>query len=190
MATKVEIANRALQLLGAKRITEFTEDSRNARAINAAYEPIKRSLLRKHTWVCATKRAQLAANSTAPLFGKTNAFQVPSDFIRLLPLDPEYQTNDDDRIIEGRNILTNEDAPLDVRYIYDITDPNEMDPLFREALSASLAEGLCEEITQSNTKIATAKVVKDEAIAEAKKANAIEKPAEQPTEDPWVTCRS
>jgi hypothetical protein len=190
MATQVEIINRGLQLLGAKRITSITEDSRNARAMNAAYEPVKEALLRKHTWVCATKRAQLAASSTAPAFGKTNAFPVPSDFIRLLPLDPEDITNDDDRIIEGRSILTDEDAPLNVRYVYNITDPNEMDPLFREALAASLAEATCEEITQSNTKMATIMEIKKDAIAEAKKANAIEKPVEEPPEDTWVTCRS
>lgn len=189
MASKVEIANRALQLLGAKRITSLTEDSRNARAINAAYEPVKLSLLRKHTWSCATKRAQLAASSTAPLFGKENSFPLPSDWVRSLPLDPEYQYNDDDRVVEGRNILTNESAPLDLRYIYNVTDPNEMDASFREVFAAELAEALCEEITQSNTKMATIVVAKKEALAEAKRANAIEKPAEQPPEDPWVTVR-
>lgn len=190
MASKVEIANRGLQLLGAKRITSFTEDSRNARAINAAYEPVKLALLRKHTWGCATTRTQLAANSTAPAFGKENSFALPADWVRSLPLDPDYQTNDDDRVVEGRNILTNESAPLDLRYIYNITDPNEMDPLFREALATALAEALCEEITQSNTKMQTAMAAHDKAIAEAKRANAIEKPADQPPDDTWVTVRS
>lgn len=190
MASKVEIANRALQLLGAKRITSFTEDSRNARAVNAAYEPVKLAELRKHSWGCATKRVQLAASSTTPAFGKENAFPLPADWVRSLPLDPDYQTNDDDRVIEGRSILTNESSPLDLRYIYDVTDPNEMDALFREALSAKLAEALCEEITQSNSKMATVVVAYKEAVAEAKRANAIEKPAEQPPEDSWVTCRS
>ncbi len=189
MASKVEIANRALQLLGAKRITSFAEDSRNGRAINAAYEPVKRALLRKHSWGCATKRIQLAADATAPAFGKENSFPLPSDWIRSLPLDPGYQSNDDDRVIEGRSILTDESDPLDLRYIYDITDPNEMDALFREALATAIAEALCEEITQSNTKMATVVVAHKEAIAEAKRANAIEKPAEQPPEDTWVTVR-
>lgn len=189
MASKVEIANRGLQLLGAKRITSFTEDSRNARAINAAYEPVKLALLRKHTWCCATKRTQLAASSTDPLFGKTSSFPLPADWVRSLPLDPEFQRNDDDRVIEGRNILTDESAPLDLRYIYNVTDPNEMDSLFREALACALAEALCEEITQSNTKMVTVVTANKDIIAEARRANAIEKPAEQPPEDTWVTVR-
>ncbi len=190
MASKVEIANRALQLLGAKRITSLTEDSRNARSINAAYEPVKLAELRKHPWCFATTRAQLAANATEPLFTRTNSFPLPSDFVRLLPPDPEVNLNDLDWVIEGRNIITNDSAPLDVRYIYDVTDPNEMDVLFREVLAAKLAEQLCEEITQSNTKLAAANAAYKDTIAEARRANAIEKVAEQPPEDVWVTCRS
>lgn len=190
MASKVEIANRALQLLGAKRIVSLTEDSRNARACNAAFEPVKRAELRKHPWGFATKRVQLAADATEPAFGRSNSFTLPSDFIRLLPPDQNLNFNDLDWIVEGRNIITDDDAPLDVRYVYDVTDPNIFDVLFREALAAKLAEQLCEELTQSNTKIATASAVYDKAIAEAKRANAIEKVAEKPPEDVWVTCRT
>ena len=50
MASKVEIANRALQKLGAKRIASLSEDSRNARAINAAYDTLREAELRAHTW--------------------------------------------------------------------------------------------------------------------------------------------
>lgn len=189
MASKVEIANRALQLLGAKRITSFGEDSRNGRAINSAYESVKLAELRKHPWTFATKRASLAASSTEPLFTKTNKFPLPSDFVRLLPQDPEDLSNDLDWTIEGRNIVTNDSAPLEIRYVYNVTDPNEMDALFREALSAKLAAALCEEITQSNAKLVAANDAYKEAIAEARRANAIEKQAEKPPEDTWVTCR-
>lgn len=190
MASKVEIANRALQILGAKRIVSLTEDSRNARAINAAFEPVKRAELRKHPWCFAIRRVQLAASSTAPAFTKGNSFPLPSDFIRLLPPDPEDNMNDLDWNIEGRNIITNDSAPLDVRYIYDVTDVNEMDVLFRESLAAKLAEQLCEEITQSNTKVATAGVFYKDVLAEARRTNAIEKVSDEPPEDEWVTCRS
>jgi hypothetical protein len=189
VASKVEIANRALQLLGAKSITSLTEDSRNARSINLAYEPVKLAELRKHPWNFAIKRAQLAASTTEPLFNRENSFPLPSDCVRLLSPDPEVNFNDLDWQIEGRNIITDWDDPLDVRYIYDVTDPNEMDVLFRELLSSKLAMELCEEITQSNSKKADAKAMYDEILAQAKKANAIEKVAERPPEDEWITIR-
>lgn len=188
MASKVEMSNRALQLLGAKRIASLTEDSRNARACSAAFEPVKLAELRKHPWSCATKRAQLAAG-TAPAFGKTNSFPFPSDCLRILPPDPDLNYNDLDWQVEGRNILTNDSAPLNLRYIYNVTDPNEMDALLRESISAKLAYELCEEITQSNSKKAEAKAAYDDAIAEAKKANAFERISQKPPEDDWITSR-
>lgn len=190
MASKVEIANRALQILGAKRIVSLTEASRNAQAINAAFEPVKRAELRKHPWGFAIKRVVLAADATAPAFTRTNSFPLPADYIRILSPDPEVNYNDLDWVIEGRSIITNSSAPLNVRYIYDVTDPNLFDTLFREVLSAKLAEQLCEEITQSNTKVATAASFYDSIVAEAKRTNAIEKPAESTPEDTWVTVRS
>jgi hypothetical protein len=190
MASKVEIANRALQLLGARRITSLSEDSVNARAINAAYEPVKLAELRKHPWSFAVKRAQLAANSTPPLFNRDNAFPLPADFVRLLAQDPEENFNDLDWQIEGKQIVTNDSSPINIRYVYDVTDPNEMDPLFREAFSAKLAEACCEELTQSNAKIANAQLVYKDIIAEARRANAIERVSQKPPEDEWVTKRA
>lgn len=190
MASNVEIANRALQKLGAKRITELTEDSRNARAVNSAFETLKKAELRRHPWNFAVSRAQIPVLSTAPLFGKARYFQLPSDCLRVLPWDPEDNLNDLDWQIEGRKIATDDVSPLNLRYIYDVTDPNEMDVLFREALAMRLAYELCEEITQSNTKKVEAQSAYSEAIAEAKRTNAIERIALDPPADVWETVRS
>jgi hypothetical protein len=189
MASKVEIANRALQMLGAQSITSLGENSRNARSANACYESLKQALLRKHVWGFAIKRAQLAASATEPLFTKANSFPLPSDCLRVLPPDPEDNFNDIDWTIEGRNIVTNDDAPLEIRYIYDVTDPNEMDILFREALSAEMALHMAEEITQSNAKKGDALGFSREAVSEAKRVNAIESVAALPPEDTWITVR-
>lgn len=189
MASKVEIANRALQLLGAKRIVSLTEDSRNGRAVSAAYEPVKLAELRKHPWSFAVKRVQLAEDTTAPLFDRTTAYSLPSDFIRLLNPDPIANFNDLDWQIEGRKIITNDTGPLNLRYIYNVNDPNEMDPLFREAFSAALALNLVEEITQSNTKKSDMVAIYDRYVTEAKRINAIGRVALQPPDDPWITIR-
>lgn len=189
MASKVEIANRALQQLGAKRITSLSEDSRNARAISAAYEPVKVAELRKHPWSFAVKRVQLAASASNPIFERASQYPLPSDFLRLLPLDPEAVQNDEDWQIEGGSIITDDTGSLNVRYIANIDDPNTMDPMFREALSARLAYELAEEITQSNTKKREAIRNYEDQIAHAKRVNAIERVALVPPEDTWVSKR-
>jgi hypothetical protein len=189
MASKVEICNRALQKLGAKRIVSLTDDSVNARACNVAFEPVKLKELRAHTWNFATKRFSIAADIPAPTFGPQNSFTLPADWVRLLAPDPERNIDSLDWTIEGKKIFTNDSAPLQGRYVADITDPNVMDSCFREALSSKLAVELAEELTQSNAKKADAKDDYNSAINEAKRTNAIEKPAPAVADDQWVTVR-
>jgi len=189
MASKVEICNRALQKLGAERITSITEDSVNARACNVAFEPVKLSELRAHPWSFAIKRAVLAASATPPEFGRPRSYPLPADFLRLLPPYPEMNTNDLDWQIEGKSIYTFDSAPLQIRYIYDVTDTNEMDTLFREALSTKLAGELCEELTQSNSKKESLRLDYKDIIKEARRNNGIENVAQQPPEDPFITVR-
>lgn len=189
MASVVGVCNSALQKLGAARITSLSDDSKNARACNAAYERVRDALLRRHTWSFSIKRAQLAADSSDPAFGPAKQYSVPSDFIRLLPPDPDDNVNDLDWKIEGRKILTSDTAPLDVRYVYRVTDPNDMDTLFLEVWAAALAADICEEITQSNTKKEALRQDLKELLAEARRANAIESVSAAMPEDVWITAQ-
>lgn len=186
----VDVCNRALQKLGAKRITSLTENSPNARDCNAAYEILRDAELRKHPWSFARKRASLAADGTDPAFGYDKRYALPTDFLRLTEENSnELRTQYPDLQIEGRYILTDNDAPLQVVYIATVSDPNEFDALFVEALASKIAYELCEKITQSNTKKAAAGADYRDAIREAKRTNAIERPSLEPPEDTWVTAR-
>jgi len=190
MSDAVQICNRALQRLGAKRITSLTQDVPNARSCNFAYEPVRDAELRAHTWSCAVKRAQLAEDSTEPLFGKSARFALPSDFLRLLPLDPVQNDNTFDYQIEAGYIYTNYTAPLNIRYVYRLESVPLMDTLFREALSMRLAMELCEEITQSNTKLQLLQDDYKRVLREARRVNAIERVAQDPPDDTWITVRN
>lgn len=189
MASEVGICNRALQKLGAKRITDLTDDNVNARACNAAYEAVRDALLEDHFWNFAIERAELAADATAPAWGRANAYQLPSNFICLAPNYPEDNFNSKDWIIEGQKIITDDADPIYIRYVKRVTDPNFMTSLFREALSTKLAFELCEELTQSNTKKAQLEKDFSMIIARAKRSNAFQQVSQQPPEDTWVTVR-
>lgn len=208
MASEVEIANAALQKLGAARIVDLTDNSVAARACNNCYERLRDKELRAHRWNFAISRAQLAASTTSPAFGPAYAYPLPADFLRLAPLDPEniagsglsipgtivtFGASMDWRIenhLDGRAILSNEGAPLNIRYVAIVTDPNLMDALFREALACRMAEEMCEEITQSNVKKADARTDYKAAIQEAKLTNALENVPEQSADSSWVTSRA
>lgn len=190
MASTVEICNRALQKLGAKSITSLSDGSANARHCTTAYEPIKKRLLEKHDWVFARKRAELAADSEAPAWGRANAFTLPADFIKKIEPYPEDVNNQDDWEIEDGKILTNDTAPIYLRYTYDVTDTSKFPPLFAELLATELAFELCEALSQSNTKKEGLRGDASDIVAEAKKSNAFQRPALAPPEDPWITVRA
>jgi hypothetical protein len=185
--SETQIANRALQKLGAARIESLTQNSPNARSMAAAYAMTRDAELRRYDWSFAIKRDSIAADANDTSWGGWKRYGLPNDFARLIR-DDETQAYVDWRI-EGRYIVTADDSPLKIRYIARVEDPNLFDPLFIEALACKLALETCEEITQSTSKKQSIKDDYDIAIAEARRLGAIEKPAQEFNEDPWLSAR-
>lgn len=190
MASEVDICNRAIQKVGGKRIASLSEDSTNARACNAAYDALRQAELRANAWSFAIDRASIAADADEPEFGMAYSYTQPSDCLRVLDPYPYADFNSRDWQIEGRKIYTDMTAPLEIRYIADVTEVSTMDALFREALAAKIAIEICEQITQSNTKKAALLAEYKDIIAQARKVNAFEKIAQTPPEDSWITART
>lgn len=135
MASKVDIANAALIEIGAPMITALDEDSEAARIINTRFDELLDEELEKADWTFATARAQLAALATAPDFGWTYQFQLPASPYCLRVIK---EVNDVEFIIEGRRILA-DSAPLQIKYIYRVTDLNDLSALFKSAFILRLA---------------------------------------------------
>ena len=146
MASVVEICNSALNQLGASTILSLTENSKNGRLCNARYETVKDSVLRAHPWNSAIKRQTLAADSDAPDWGFAKQYTLPADCLRVLAI----QNHDSNYKVEGRKILSN-DTSLKLVYVARITDPNEMDVLLRESISAALAADIAYAVTANAT---------------------------------------
>ena len=181
----VDICNSALQRVGATSILSILDNSPEARACNIDYDSNRRDELRKFKWNFAIERVVLAPDSTAPAFDYTYAFSMPSDCIRILrPNTPNL-----DWQIEGRKILTNDSNVLNLRYISDVTDANYFDPSFYNVVCAALAVDLVERLTQSNTKKQL--LIKDynDAVGDAKRANAFEAGPEEAPDDDWLIAR-
>lgn len=213
--TQTTIANRALQLLGIQRISSLQENSRGARAINQAYQPVLQSELRKNYWNFAIKRASLPAAAVGPSFGKSNYYPLPGDFLCLAPPDQIFGVSGGgtlagNQILAGTPIMTgapivdwqieqtpggqiaiasNQAGPINIRYVSSAITESQFDPCFDEAFSAALACETCEDITQSNTKLANVSKMYDEAIEIAKKRNAFEGRPVQPPTDTWIISR-
>ena len=66
MTSSVDIANSALNNIGASNINSLTEDSVAARIMNQRYPFVRDAVFRAHPWNCLIKRVSIAANSTGP----------------------------------------------------------------------------------------------------------------------------
>lgn len=199
MTSKVAIINRALTKLGATRIVAVTDNTKEAREMAATYDIVLDDELRKNRWSFAIKRAQLAADITAPEFEYSHRFLLPSDFLRVLMVgdlwpgyDPtDYRNGPDgqDWAIESGYILFNDEGPLKLRYIARVADTTLFDSSFVEAFACRLAAETCEAITQSSEKRQMAWQEYQQAINGARRAGAIELPPRQVADDSWVLSR-
>ena len=192
MATsKVAIANLALQKLGAARISSLSQNNPNAASMSAAYDAIRRRELRTYEWSFATRRASIAADSAQTAWGSHNRFTLPADYLYLIRDDETGQAVDwkIESATDGVFIITDDAAPLQIRYVADIDDPTYYDSLFIDSFACALALHCCEEITQSTSKKQGILADYDRAIKTAMQQGAIEKPATEFPIDEWINAR-
>jgi len=147
LASEVKVANLALTDLGADRIISLTEDSENARKVNAIFDLTRDSLLRSHPWNFAVERRSFNQTTTTPEYGFDSEFQIPGDVLRILTAEDRDATT---WVREGDKILVN-DTSFKCRCIVRITDPTKWDEVFVTTFGARLSAELAYSITDSRT---------------------------------------
>jgi hypothetical protein len=148
------------------------------------WDQVLDATLAAYPWNFAVKRRSLAKDAQAPDWGFNNAYTLPSDFLTLIEINnnPEYR-------LEGGKILTDENAPLKIKYVFRETNTGNFEALFSEVLATRLAYEACEELTQSNTKKQILAQELRERITEAYASDSIQnQPVERP-DDEWLTSR-
>jgi hypothetical protein len=191
MTSEVAICNAALAKVSNNRITSLTEGSTAGDLCNEMYGRVRDRLLRRHIWNFNKKRVKLAQLSTAPVFGWTYAYQLPSDWVRNIAVYPDSagigQTHGYQ--VEGRRILSDHE---NIYLVYGgrITDPNDFDDMFREALAYALAVELAVPLAKS----ATLRDRMNEAflayVMEAQTIDGQDDPPEFAAEPGWATVRN
>lgn len=198
MASQTEIVNRALIKLGGDTVTDISDRSKSARVMSAIWDTVRRSELTKNFWNFALTRAALPALGSVPLSQFTIAYQLPSDYLKIYQVGDFYDVNsltdyinadDSPYAIEGQKILTNLDAPLNIRYVSDVTNSGLFDPLFAEMLASKLAYEACYQITQSRQGQEIAMNDYRMARKEAVFSNAISRPPQSIPDDSFILGR-
>jgi hypothetical protein len=148
--TDIQICNLALARLGDARITALTDATAQAQYCSLFYTQTLEELQTEFDWQFCRKLASLTADATAPAFGYTRRFSVPSDFLRLIRLNgiDEDENFSKWEIVDGF-IHTDLTAPAQIEYIASVTDAAKFPAVFVEILSAKLATNLAMPLTGS-----------------------------------------
>uniref|UniRef100_A0A6M3K5F0 Putative tail tubular protein n=1 Tax=viral metagenome TaxID=1070528 RepID=A0A6M3K5F0_9ZZZZ len=162
MATKTELINKALTLIGAAPIVSITDSSNNARIANRVYDSSLRSLLSECAWNFAVKRALLATSSETLAWyhsGITIVYARPSDCIRI------FGTNDVDATwYEEGDLIISDTSDLGIRYVQYLDTTSRFPSSFTEAFIDRLCADMAFAILNS-AKIAQAYIEKYERVS-------------------------
>ena len=188
MASDVGIANAALRKLGQAPITAFSENSKAARLANERFAELRDELLFRHPWNFARKRASLAASATAPAWGFTNAFPLPTDYIRMYEVNGEDEETGKWKVEDG-SIVTDLAAELEILDVYQVTDANRMSAGFREALASVLAADWAEDLTGDDSVVTKKEQKARFAVAQARSNDGQEGIPDRLEADEWLNAR-
>ena len=159
MASKVQIANGALSLVGQQTIVALTDNTNPARQCAMLIDDAIREVLGAGRWKPARKRAVLAQLSPVPAFGWPYAYQLPQDYLRIVSFNEtdEYDMRQDLFNIEGKMLLTDESA-CSIVYVADLTQNGNdinvndarLNELFKLKLACALAWPFQQAVTLKN----------------------------------------
>ena len=185
LASEVATANLALTGLGADRILALTEDTENARKVNAIFDLYRDALLRKHLWNFAIERRDFGAKlAETPAYDFSNFFLIPGDVIRIV--EPEVSSIK--FAVENGKIATNESTFL-CKCIIRVTDATLWSVDFVTVFAAKLEAELAYAITDSRSLAADKAKVFQSKWREATGTDAQEGTPEEYLVDEWFDAR-
>ena len=188
-ADRVRIYNLVRLLLEEGDVIQSAEEQDGlAQDITTIYEDVRDQLFEAYVWNFTLTRTLIAAMVESPVFGWRYQYALPSDCIKLPyltkngafegePILYERETfvaGEDPATTRVRVILTDEPAPLRVRYVARVEDERLFSPLFVGALAAKLALTLSHQLTGKQSYTERMKVQFDEAITLAVASNDVQ----------------
>ena len=97
--TDIEVAQRAMVMVGMEPLSSFTESTDEALVMNTVFEDIVEDCLSMHNWNFATGQIQLARLTDTPLDRWDAAYQLPTN-----PKVVQVQTVTVDKVVQNYDI--------------------------------------------------------------------------------------
>jgi len=173
--SSIALCSRALLKIGVNTIASFDEGTAEAEITANLYPSTRDALLSAHPWSFATTQTTLARLVAEPVADFTDAFQLPSDFLRALSAGVGGRGRGIDYRIAERRLHTNA-TDIVLTYIFR---PNETEfpPFFDQVLIARLAAEFCIPLTESTSRADSLNKLAD---TEFRRARTIDSQQESP----------
>lgn len=139
--SKIQIWNMSLDLLKEQPLSSIDDTTPVAKVFTRNYDQQRDYLLERYNWKFAMARENLAADPTAPAWGWTYRYALPTQSLRFYPptIDGSWNGRPIPFEEEGGYIMCNLEAPLRLRYINRITTEGLFSNGFVELLSIRMA---------------------------------------------------
>jgi len=191
--TQVDIANMALALLTEAPIRSLSDNNKAARLVSQHFDLTVEAELEANVWAFAiTSIEEVDGTDTGvEVSGALNwEYELPGDFLRLLPLGYDSRHNAIPVSWELRDgkLYSDQESPRSLRYIAMLTDPNDWTATFTEVVVAALALKLAYPITQKQSFVQAAQNAYERALERALVVNAVQRSGTLDTNS-WAIAR-
>lgn len=184
MASDIDIASNALQMIGATSISSFDPDQGAGAAVaSALYEPLLMALLTDGYWGFATKKQSLNKLSQTPLNEYSNAFQIPTDSIKIKRVYPRIDYN------VYRDLIYTNASSIELDYIFR-PDTTLFPHYFVLALTYMLASEFSLSVTDNENKNALYARKHQVALGKAYTADSMQHPQTPIVSSPFTDVRN
>jgi len=174
--TQIGIWNQALDVLREQPLSSINDTTATAKLLGRNYAQQRDYLMERYLWKFALTRAQIAADSTAPSYGWTYRYALPTDSLRFVP--PTYDGSIDGQPIpfeeENGYILTDQAGPLKLRYILRTTNEGLWSNGFCECLSLRLAMRIAHWLTGKQSMLQQIQSLYKETLQEVVQTHAVQ----------------
>ena len=175
--SKLEIWNVAAISLAIGEFTSVTEDSLKRARFDARWKSFKRKFLHAHKFKSAVTAISLAAVTNFDderKGGWAHAYAFPCDYLRALTINDDETFASSGRFevladpqMNRKLLLTNEPAPVVLKYIYDVDNLGLLDPSVAEALGLSFGLLFAKKMVDSVAHIKEMKIEQRKALKDA-----------------------
>ena len=147
--TDISLCSKAMLKIGAQRIVSFDDGSVEGEVASNLYPIIRDGLLSSYPWSFAVSQMRLPRVDITPVADYQYAYQLPSDFLRVMSAGSGKGRGGEYKILRDR-IHTNIDN-LILTYVFRPYEGN-FPAYFSEILISKLAAEFCLPITESTSR--------------------------------------